>query len=114
MTVYKREKTNLMKWVLAIIVFVMAMTITFSDVYGLGVPSGASGLVLMPGNPGEGYQVHRLWQTPETYAYHEMALVPPREAENNDDPAGTVPEPTTLVLLSCGLVGTYMSLRNKK
>ena len=34
MTIYKKKATGRFRWVLAIIVFVLGMTITFSDVYG--------------------------------------------------------------------------------
>ncbi len=39
MTVYKSKKNHSMKWLIALIVFALAMTITWSDVYGAEVSS---------------------------------------------------------------------------
>jgi hypothetical protein len=37
MTVYKTKKSHSLKWLFAIIIFVLAMTITWSDLYGAEV-----------------------------------------------------------------------------
>ena len=34
MTIYKRKTCHPFKWLLALIVFILGLTITFSDVYG--------------------------------------------------------------------------------
>ncbi len=34
MTIYKKKATGRIKWLFAIIIFVLGMTVTFSDVYG--------------------------------------------------------------------------------
>lgn len=34
MTIYKQKISHPFKWVMALIVFILGMTITFSDVYG--------------------------------------------------------------------------------
>ncbi len=39
MTVYKSKKNHSMKWLVALIVFALAMTITWSDVYGADISS---------------------------------------------------------------------------
>ncbi len=39
MTIYKNKKSHSMKWLIALIVFALAMTITWSDVYGAEVSS---------------------------------------------------------------------------
>ncbi len=39
MTVYKSKKSHSLKWLVAFIVFALAMTITWSDVYGAEVSS---------------------------------------------------------------------------
>jgi len=37
MTIYKRKEIGFLKWILAIIIFVLGMTITFSDVNGITI-----------------------------------------------------------------------------
>ncbi|MCK4460202.1 MAG: hypothetical protein KAW46_00270 [candidate division Zixibacteria bacterium] len=39
MTVYKSKKSHSMKWLVAFIIFALAMTITWSDVYGAEISS---------------------------------------------------------------------------
>lgn len=36
MTIYKKKGKHVFKWILAAIVFILGMTITFGDVYGAG------------------------------------------------------------------------------
>ncbi len=39
MTVYKSKKSHSLKWLVAFIIFALAMTITWSDVYGADISS---------------------------------------------------------------------------
>ena len=39
MKVYQRSEAGLGKWIVAAIAFLIVMTVTFADVYGVGVPS---------------------------------------------------------------------------
>ena len=92
MTVYKRKPSQPLKWLVAMIVFALAMGVTFSDVYGLDgtVTIGAdnSDQGLADGNP----------------------------SPNGDDTDGSttaIPEPTTLLLLAGGLSALYVIRRRK-
>ena len=42
MTVYRKRKTGSLKWLLAIIVFVLGLTVTFSDLEGSTITDNAS------------------------------------------------------------------------
>ncbi len=39
MKVYQRKEARLGKWIVAAIAFLVVMTVTFADAYGVGVPS---------------------------------------------------------------------------
>jgi len=45
MTVYKNKKSHSLKWLIAFIIFALAMTITWSDVYGAQTMTAASSTI---------------------------------------------------------------------
>ncbi len=84
MTVYKRNSTQPLKWLLGIVVFVLAMTVTFTDVYGTEtVGAGSDNTSVGAGN---------------------------QSADTCPEP---VPEPTTLILLGSGLSAMYLARRRR-
>ena len=95
MTVYKRKPSQPLKWLVALIVFTLAMGVTFSDVYGLDgtVTIGADNVDnsdqgLADGNPSP-------------------------SDDSTDRPTTAIPEPTTLILLAGGLSALYIARRRK-
>ncbi len=86
MTVYKRNSTQPLKWLLGIVVFVLAMTITFADVYGNEtVGAGGANSAYTDSDAGAD------------------AACPPEP----------VPEPTTLILIGSGLSAMYLARRRR-
>lgn len=94
MTVYKEKRSQPFKWVLAIVVFVLAMTLTFDEVLGVWVPSTDGGSS-QPTSTANGAKRGSLSPVAD-------ACPPPPQ----------VPEPGTLILLGSGLVA--MRLMRKK
>ncbi|UCC43207.1 MAG: PEP-CTERM sorting domain-containing protein [Candidatus Zixiibacteriota bacterium] len=99
MTVYRSKRSQPLKYLLALIVFILALTVTFNDVEGFNLPTDAGGNdsiadsteVASATGPDDG--------DTETY--------PP------DTEPVSVPEPTTLLLLAGGLGAMYMLRRRK-
>ena len=89
MTVYQRKCTQPLKWLFALVIFVLAMTVTFSDVYGIDKNTTA--------NSGGGNTVG------DKSDDSNGGLT-----TGNDNPAPTaVPEPSTFILLASGLGALY-------
>ncbi len=99
MTVYKRKAAQPLKWLIAVIIFTLAMGITFTDVYG----DGTDGRLGNSNSGGNG---------PADNGNANISA-------GNDDPTGgggnpdAIPEPTTLILLAGGLSALYVARRRK-
>jgi len=98
MTLYKSRPSQPLKWVVALIIFIMAMCITFSDVYGT------------PGNGGNDVTVTKDGGSSDNSGGSGGNL-----GTSNDDPSPVaVPEPSTLLLLAGGLSALYVVRRLRK
>ena len=94
MTLYKRRPGQPLKWLIGLIVFGLALGITFTDVYGYGGDThGANG------SGGNG---------PANGSYNSNTT----QTTNNTPTA--VPEPSTLILLAGGIGALYAARRMKK
>lgn len=93
MTVYQKNDHASAKWLVALIVFLLALGITFTDVYGT------------PGN-GNGTGNHD---------NNGQQNLKPNNPNTPDNPPPTaIPEPTTLLLLGGGLGAMYAIRRWRK
>jgi hypothetical protein len=122
MVVYmKRTKTSL-KWLLAIVVFILALTITFSEADGINIPPGHA-VYQYTGNNSATTANHsvlvnhdrsNVWSSASgTGPDKGVSTVP--VLRHPDDPGSkpvAVPEPSTLLLVSTGLCALY-GLRKK-
>ena len=84
MMIYMRNNRHRVKWILAFVVFVLVMTVTFDDVYGINTD--------------------RTDQQPPDYVDH---------GSTGTSPPPEVPEPATLILLASGLVALRLMHRKK-
>jgi hypothetical protein len=113
MTVYTKEDSRPFKWILAIIVFVLAMTLTMSDVYGLSVPSSSRANNTMMTQPYSNIRMAQMHGYPVIYRSHdENVKVDPSNHDQDVSPE-VVPEPATFILVAAGLGMAYFSMRKK-
>ena len=103
MTIYKNNPARSLKWLVALIVFLLAMGITWSDVYGY--PNSRSA------NDTKSFQQvdTKNSDAPRSFGddYGDDVTC------GNDEPPAAIPEPTTLILLGSGLGTMYMVRRRR-
>jgi len=108
MILYKRHERHPIKWLLALIIFVLVLTVTYSDVFGLNlrpnIPrdwDSSSNLSSQSFQPSYGLN---------TYAYPDSRI----GSGSTEDPfPPNVTEPTTLILLASGLGALHLMRRKK-
>lgn len=89
MTVYRKRKTGSLKWLLAIIVFVLGLTVTFSDVEGSSITDN----------------------TCECCDQHEYGT----SSSNNTTPTTLAAQTETpALILLAGALGAMYSIRQKR
>jgi hypothetical protein len=99
MTIQMRERLRSLKWVVAAIVFLLAISITWADVYG--TPTG---------EVGNNSQVNRI---DNSNAGNSSASTT-HSTKCGDNPPSSIPEPTTLILLGGGLSAMYVMRKRRQ
>lgn len=99
MTIQMREKLRSLKWVVAVIVFLLAISITWADVYG--TPTNDIG------------NRHQTDQITNTNSGNSSGGTS-QSVKCNDDPPSSIPEPTTLILLGGGLSAMYAMRKRRQ
>ena len=92
MTFYKKKEHHSLKWLLAAIIFILALSVTFSDVYGFTYPN---------------QQNNDVNYTDQS----DITITQPNQNEDPDRPPDDIPEPATILLLAAGLGGMYLKRR---
>ncbi len=100
MRVYKTRESHPLKWIVAILIFMIVLSVTFSDVYGFWTSKPADGTRPQVGS-----------NTTTQLQYDQPSA--DQEPLNTSSVPPEVPEPTTLILLGSGLAAMKL-LRRKK
>ena len=100
MRIYQRRSAQPLKWVLAFIIFLVALSVTFEDVYGF---DGSSNTVT-------GKQLNQRDQG-KVDPPHDITLDDPGDPGENFTP---VSEPATWMLIAGGLSALYASRKMRK
>lgn len=103
MRVYAKEQKSVFKWILAIVIFVLAMTITFDEVEGIGVPP-TDRTISNTDHGQKDVKDYDFKPADDTDAN--------RQQDNNN--LTPVPEPTTIILLAAGLGAISLLNRRKE
>jgi len=99
MTLYKHTERHPLRWIIAIAVFVLAMTVTFDDVHGFWV-TPTSGGATSTATTSTGLQPSQI--------VSELPTPVPTEETPPE-----VPEPVTLILLGSGLAAMHLKKKKK-
>lgn len=98
MTVYQKDRYQPIKWLLAIIVFILAMTFTLEEAEGFNLPKSMQS------------QVTTVNQTTDKFAIEEFDYINSGISEigantysDSQQPVTPVPEPSTIIILAIGI-----------
>ena len=111
MTIYKKSESFPFKWVLAIFIFIMILTITWSEVGGLNVPTSTGFRSVIPdSNSNNTLYTHSTHSMSTDVMSYPDECYSPDDGDDSDEPSET-PEASTLILLTCGLGALFIALR---
>ncbi|MBD3402787.1 PEP-CTERM sorting domain-containing protein [candidate division GN15 bacterium] len=97
MVVYRQKSYRWLRWLIFAIVFFLGMTVTFTDVEGIGVGAGRD-------------RVDRDVDRPSI----EKPIEPDTPRPSDDNPPAAIPEPTTMLLMGMGLGAAYLIRRRRE
>jgi len=103
MMIYMRNEKHPFKWLLAFIIFLLVLSVTFDDVYGLYIPPCTEN-----GNSNLNGNAPNLSSSNVGYCYYPADYTNPTEPPNPPE----IPEPATLILMAAGL-GAIRLMRRK-
>lgn len=121
MTIYKQKSFSITKVILGIVVFVLGMTVTFSDAYGVSIPTYESGKNAEYGMASASFDADMSLNSSSEYVGSGYGFSAFSDSYSFDRKGGfsgyqavtvPIPEPSTLLLLMGGL-GLMRALRRK-
>lgn len=98
MKLYQKERSQTIKWLFAIIIFILAMTFTIDDAEGFYLPKSME------------HQVTTVKKTVDKFAVEEfdyinsgISEVGSRPYSDPQNPETSVPEPSTIIIMAIGI-----------
>jgi hypothetical protein len=106
MTLYRKRSNQPLRWLLAVLVFALAMGFTLDEVEGFNIPKQDNDSLSQDVNaaPPQG-------NTNTRSSIQEAPVDPPYQEEPQN--VSSIPEPGTLLLLAGGLSAMYLMRRKK-
>lgn len=114
MTVYSKKETHPLKWLVALIIFILAMTVTFDDVYGIAVPSSSTTNNALTRQQHPQSHITQLHGHRVFFDNRDQVVDVTHGGDDDDGAVESVPEPSSILLLLAGLGAASVAMKKRK
>ena len=111
MRIYQRKESHPMKWVIALIIFVLIMTVTWDEVEGITIPTNTSTSTTQTADPSDDNNSDPAPAPLSQRVLNDGGTDP---STGDESVPSTIPEPGTLILLAGGITAFHLMRRRSK